>query len=207
MCLVISAMVFVNHYLAFDYFSSVWYPFSEVQFLFVAFLCVLFLLQAEMLVVYTLYTRACIPTTFRFFALSGIHWNKRVILLGSKGGAYTNVAQVWIPASTQYIGWICCWFSPLPESERLFSSYSGFPLFLKTNTSKCKFELQPTDTFQRVLKNFYKCSVVKQIIQFTIHKLPHHDPKITNLLNFIQHDAGTIIYILGRGFLPKKLTW
>ena len=50
MCVVISAMVFVNHYLAFDFFSSVWYPFSEVQFLFVAFLCVLFLLQAEMLV-------------------------------------------------------------------------------------------------------------------------------------------------------------
>jgi len=24
------AMVFVNHYLAFDYFSSVWYPFSEI---------------------------------------------------------------------------------------------------------------------------------------------------------------------------------
>ena len=50
MFVVISAMVFVNHYLAFDFFSSVWYPFSEVQFLFVAFLCVLFLLQAEMLV-------------------------------------------------------------------------------------------------------------------------------------------------------------
>ena len=50
MCVVISAMVFVNHYLAFDFFSSVWYPFSEVQFLFVAFLCLLFLLQAEMLV-------------------------------------------------------------------------------------------------------------------------------------------------------------
>ena len=50
MFVVISAMVFVNHYLAFDFFSSVWYPFSEVQFLFVAFLCVLFRLQAEMLV-------------------------------------------------------------------------------------------------------------------------------------------------------------
>ena len=31
-------MMFINHYLAFDYFSSVWYPFSEVQFTVVAFL-------------------------------------------------------------------------------------------------------------------------------------------------------------------------
>ena len=28
-----AAMVFVNHYLAFDYFASVWYPFSEVMFI------------------------------------------------------------------------------------------------------------------------------------------------------------------------------
>ena len=25
----------------------------------------------------------------------------------------TNVARVQIPASTPYVGWICCWFSPL----------------------------------------------------------------------------------------------
>jgi len=33
-----AAMVFVNHYLAFDYFSSVWYPFSEVLFHFIDFI-------------------------------------------------------------------------------------------------------------------------------------------------------------------------
>ena len=32
-----AAMVFVNHYLAFDYFSSVWYPFSEVLYHFIVF--------------------------------------------------------------------------------------------------------------------------------------------------------------------------
>ena len=25
----------------------------------------------------------------------------------------TNVARVYIPASTPYVGWVCCWFSPL----------------------------------------------------------------------------------------------
>ena len=25
----------------------------------------------------------------------------------------TNVTQVQIPASTPYVGWVCCWFSPL----------------------------------------------------------------------------------------------
>ena len=34
------------------------------------------------------YARACIHTTFPFFALSGIHWRKKGFLLGSKGGAY-----------------------------------------------------------------------------------------------------------------------
>ena len=38
-------------------------------------------------------------------------------------------------------------------SARFFSGYSGFPLSLKTNTSKFQFDLKRSDTFQRVLKN------------------------------------------------------
>ena len=38
-------------------------------------------------------------------------------------------------------------------SERFFSGYSGFPLSSKTNTSKFQFDLERTDTFQRVLMN------------------------------------------------------
>ena len=34
-----------------------------------------------------------------------------------------------------------------------FSGYSGFPLSLKTNTFKFQFDLERTDTFQRVLMN------------------------------------------------------
>ena len=81
MCVVISAMVFVNHYLAFDFFSSVWYPFSEVQFLFVAFLCLLFLLEAEMLVDTH---ESLYPYNF---PLVGYTEEKKGFLLGSEGGA------------------------------------------------------------------------------------------------------------------------
>ena len=36
----------------------------------------------------------------------------------------TNVARVQIPASTPYVGWVCCWLSPL---LREVSGYYGFP--------------------------------------------------------------------------------
>ena len=38
-------------------------------------------------------------------------------------------------------------------SEKFFSGYSGFPLSLKTNTFKFQFDLERTNTFQRVYKN------------------------------------------------------
>ena len=40
-------------------------------------------------------------------------------------------------------------------SARFFSGYSGFPLSSKTNTSKFQFDLERTDTFQRVHMNSY----------------------------------------------------
>ena len=50
----------------------------------------------------------------------------------------TDVVRVQIPASTPYVGSVCCWFSP---SERFFSGYSGFPLSSnKTTTSKFQFD-------------------------------------------------------------------
>ena len=92
MFVVISAMVFVNHYLAFDFFSSVWYPFSEVQFLFVAFLCLLFLLQAEMLVDIH---KSLYPYNFPLLCTK---WDtlkkKKGFCWGAKVVPTTNVAQV-----------------------------------------------------------------------------------------------------------------
>ena len=49
-------------------------------------------------------------------------------------------AWVKIQASPPYVGWICCWFSPL--LREVFSGYSGFPLSLKTNISKFQFDLE-----------------------------------------------------------------
>ena len=51
------------------------------------------------------------------------------------------------------IMWVEFVVGSLPCSERFFSGYSGFPLSLKTNTCKFQFDLERTDTFQRVLMN------------------------------------------------------
>ena len=88
---------------------------------------------------------------------------------GNKGGAVVravapaNVAWVRIPASTPYVG--CLEFVVGifdPSSERFFSGYSGFPLSLKTNTSKLQFDLERTDTVNEFLRT-PKYSVGKQI--------------------------------------------
>ena len=50
----------------------------------------------------------------------------------------TNVARVQFPTSTPYMGWVCYWFSPL--LREVFSGYSSFPLFSKTNFSKFQFD-------------------------------------------------------------------
>ena len=50
----------------------------------------------------------------------------------------TNVARDRFPDSTPYEGWVCCWFSSLPE--RFFSGFPGFPLSSKTNISKFQFD-------------------------------------------------------------------
>ena len=54
-------------------------------------------------------------------------------------------------------------------SESFYPRVLQFLLFLKTNTSKYQFDLERTDTFQQVLKNF-------TIFQFTrdIHTLTDH---------------------------------
>ena len=51
----------------------------------------------------------------------------------------TIVAQVQIPVSMPYVGWVCCWFSRF-LSERFFSWYSCFPHSSKTNISKFQFD-------------------------------------------------------------------
>ena len=86
---------------------------------------------------------------------------------GSKGSAVVRPLAshlcVRILASTRYVGlWVEFVLGSLPCSERFFCGYSGFPLSSKTNTFKFQFDLERTDTFQRVLYE-RKCSVGKQI--------------------------------------------
>ena len=95
--------------------------------------------------------------------------SKKLILLNLNGGA--RVAQWWehqIPASTPYVDWVCCWFSPI-LLRKFFPRVFQILLFLKTNTSKFQFDLESTDTSPQVLKNL-------SIFQFTryIHTLTDH---------------------------------
>ena len=87
--------------------------------------------------------------------------------LGSKGWRSVESSRlppVWPGLEPRYRRhmWVEFVVGFLPCSERFFSGYSGFPLSLKTNTSKFQFDLERTDTFQRVLKT-PDCSVAKQI--------------------------------------------
>ena len=58
----------------------------------------------------------------------------------------TNVARVQIPASTSYVAWFCCWFSPL--LRKVFSGYSGFPppqkpTFPNSNSTRNQLDEEP----------------------------------------------------------------
>ena len=50
--------------------------------------------------------------------------------------------------TSPHVGWVVV--GSLPYSERFFSGWSGFPLSLKTNSSKSQFDLEHIDTFQGV---------------------------------------------------------
>ena len=80
--------------------------------------------------------------------------DRPVTIYSSKGGAVksTRFPPMW-PGfeSCRRHMWVEFVVGSLPCSERFFS---GFPLSLKTNTFKFQFDLERTDTFQRVLMNF-----------------------------------------------------
>ena len=62
--------------------------------------------------------------------------------------------------------WVEFVVGSLPCSERFFSGYSGFPLSLKTNTSKFQFDLERTDMFKSSYELLSAWWVKKQ---FTIY--------------------------------------
>ena len=89
-----------------------------------------------------LYSINCNFTNYSGWGAKVVQWWER--------SPPSNVARVRIPASAPYVGWVCCWFSPLIREVFL---RAGFLLSLKTNTSKFQFDLERTDTFQRVHMN------------------------------------------------------
>ena len=83
---------------------------------------------------------------------------KLFLLFGEQGwrsGESTRFQPVWPEFESwhQCHMWVEFVVGSLPCSKRFFSGYSGFPLSLKTNTFKFQFDLERTDTFQRVVMN------------------------------------------------------
>ena len=99
----------------------------------------------------------------------------------------------------------------LPCSERFFSGFSGFPLSLKTNTSKFQFDLVRTGTFQRLCRTL-KCSVGKRItkkiykekvifirkrqstLEILIRSFSRNGANIWNLIPFDWRDASKSVF-------------
>ena len=79
---------------------------------------------------------------------------------GGRSGESTHLSPMWPgfePRRWRHM-WVEFVVGSLSCSERLFSGFSGFPLSLKTKISKFQFDLERTDTFQRI-----ECSMGKQI--------------------------------------------
>ena len=89
---------------------------------------------------------------------------------GCRSGESTRLPPMWrgFESWCQPYMWVEFVVGSLPCSETFFSRYSGFPLSLKTNTSKFLIDLEHTDMFQRVLNWTRQCSVGKKITLITI---------------------------------------
>ena len=74
-----------------------------------------------------------------------IHGGARVAQLWARSSP-TNVARVQIPALTPYVGWVCCWFSPL--LREVFLQVLRFsPLLLRPQQHLYKAEHIPIKLF------------------------------------------------------------
>lgn len=95
------------------------------------------------------------------------HWLYAIFFLlfcGEHGwciGESSRFAPIWVGFRSWFVGWVCCWFSPL-----LWEDFSPVTLVfsLKTNTSKCQFDLNA----QTLLKEFLRTSKYSMGKQITI---------------------------------------
>ena len=74
---------------------------------------------------------------------------------GWRSGESTRLSPMWpgFESWRRRHMWVEFVVGSLHSSERFFSGYSGFPLFLKTNIYEFQFDRERTDTFQWVLMN------------------------------------------------------
>ena len=91
--------------------------------------------------------------TFGLLALrQGKYWDYLLVHLEEhewRSGERTRLPPTWdgFESWRRRHMWVEFVVGSLPFTERFFSWHSGFPLSLKTNTSKFQFDLEHTDTF------------------------------------------------------------
>jgi len=82
---------------------------------------------------------------------------KTMVSKGGVGGEITHLPLMWPEFKSRRWRHMRVEFviGSLPYPERFFSGNSGFPLSLKTNTSKFQFDLELADTFkQRTFQSY-----------------------------------------------------
>ena len=86
---------------------------------------------------------------FSFFVV--IYYSRARVAQWWEHSRLTNVARVRILASTPYVGWVCCWFSPF--LREVFLRLLRFSPLLKNQHFQIQIRSERTDTFQRILVN------------------------------------------------------
>ena len=86
---------------------------------------------------------------FSFFVV--IYYSRARVAQWWEHSPPTNVARVRILASTPYVGWVCCWFSPF--LGEVFLRVLRLSPLLKNQHFHIPIRSERTDTFQRVLVN------------------------------------------------------
>ena len=82
----------------------------------------------------------------------------------------TNVARVQIPTSTPYVGWVCCWFSPL--SQEVFLRVLQFSPLLKN--WHFQIPIWPGEPL-------CGCATSKSLFIYTFLKFDRHSSKLVKI--------------------------
>ena len=105
------------------------------------------------------------PVLVLLTVVSNIQFGVNLFTIFGDHGWRTLLPPVWpglqIPVSTPYVGWVCCWFSPL--LREVFLRVLRFSLSSKTNISKFQFDQESG----RRRTTYWMCYL--QIVIYFIH--------------------------------------